>query len=237
MAFRFRKSIKIAPGVRLNLSRSGVSTTLGGRGLSMNVSRRGTRVTAGIPGTGISYQVRSGGSSGRGAGGAGVTGREAEGCLGCGAVGFFMLLLMGLCASPDRSGTPAYRTDPLMLPPPTSQPAQEPRETFYLHGSLNLRSGPGRAFAVTRTLPRGEQVTLGAKDANGWAPAFDRHGQREGFVYRASDHVRSYAPAALRPRAPRHPSGASAICRDGTYSYSGSRRGTCSWHGGVAQWL
>jgi len=34
-----------------------------------------------------------------------------------------------------------------------------------------------------------------------------------------------------------HPEGASAICRDGTYSYSQSRRGTCSWHGGVSQWL
>lgn len=32
-------------------------------------------------------------------------------------------------------------------------------------------------------------------------------------------------------------SGATAICRDGTYSYSQSRRGTCSHHGGVAQWL
>ncbi len=33
------------------------------------------------------------------------------------------------------------------------------------------------------------------------------------------------------------PTGASAKCRDGTYSFSHSRRGTCSRHGGVAQWL
>jgi uncharacterized protein YraI len=32
-------------------------------------------------------------------------------------------------------------------------------------------------------------------------------------------------------------SGASAICVDGTLSYSAHRRGTCSYHGGVAQWL
>jgi len=31
--------------------------------------------------------------------------------------------------------------------------------------------------------------------------------------------------------------GATAICRDGTYSYSQSRQGTCSRHGGVARWL
>lgn len=33
------------------------------------------------------------------------------------------------------------------------------------------------------------------------------------------------------------PSGASAQCRDGTYSFSQSRRGTCSHHGGVAEWI
>ena len=31
--------------------------------------------------------------------------------------------------------------------------------------------------------------------------------------------------------------GASAHCQDGTYSFSKHRRGTCSWHGGVARWL
>lgn len=33
------------------------------------------------------------------------------------------------------------------------------------------------------------------------------------------------------------PSGASARCRDGSYSFSLNRRGTCSHHGGVAKWL
>lgn len=33
------------------------------------------------------------------------------------------------------------------------------------------------------------------------------------------------------------PAGASAKCKDGTYSYSKNRRGTCSGHGGVATWL
>lgn len=33
-----------------------------------------------------------------------------------------------------------------------------------------------------------------------------------------------------------NPSGASARCRDGSYSYSQNRRGTCSGHGGVATW-
>src|SRR5579871_5322683 len=33
------------------------------------------------------------------------------------------------------------------------------------------------------------------------------------------------------------PPGATALCRDGTYSYSKHHSGTCSHHGGVAKWL
>jgi hypothetical protein len=33
------------------------------------------------------------------------------------------------------------------------------------------------------------------------------------------------------------PAGASAKCRDGTWSFSKSRRGTCSHHGGVGSWV
>ena len=33
------------------------------------------------------------------------------------------------------------------------------------------------------------------------------------------------------------PKGATAQCRDGSYSFSQSHSGTCSHHGGVAKWL
>jgi len=36
---------------------------------------------------------------------------------------------------------------------------------------------------------------------------------------------------------PTQPAGATAQCEDGTYSFSESRSGTCSHHGGVAVWL
>lgn len=36
---------------------------------------------------------------------------------------------------------------------------------------------------------------------------------------------------------PTQPAGATAECADGTYSFSESRSGTCSHHGGVARWL
>jgi hypothetical protein len=53
--FRFRRSFKIAPGVRINLSKSGVSTSLGTRGATVNVRGDRVRETVGIPGTGVSY--------------------------------------------------------------------------------------------------------------------------------------------------------------------------------------
>jgi hypothetical protein len=55
MGLRFSRSIRIAPGVRLNLSRSGLSLSVGARGASVNVGRRGVRTTVGMPGTGLSY--------------------------------------------------------------------------------------------------------------------------------------------------------------------------------------
>jgi hypothetical protein len=55
MGFRFRRSIKLAPGIRLNLSKSGVSASIGRRGATLNISDKGTKATVGIPGTGVSY--------------------------------------------------------------------------------------------------------------------------------------------------------------------------------------
>ena len=55
MGFRFRRSIKLAPGVRVNLSKSGISTSLGRPGLTVNLRGDRVKTTAGSPGTGISY--------------------------------------------------------------------------------------------------------------------------------------------------------------------------------------
>jgi hypothetical protein len=53
--FRFRRSFRLFPGLRINLSKSGVSTSVGRRGLWFTIGPRGTRETIGIPGTGLSY--------------------------------------------------------------------------------------------------------------------------------------------------------------------------------------
>lgn len=57
MGFRFRRSIKILPGVRVNLSKSGISTSRV-PGATVNIGTRGTKATVGLPGTGFSYSER-----------------------------------------------------------------------------------------------------------------------------------------------------------------------------------
>ena len=62
MGLRFRKSIKIAPGVKLNLNKKSASITLGGKGVHHTISTTGKKTTSvGIPGTGIYYTESSGG--------------------------------------------------------------------------------------------------------------------------------------------------------------------------------
>ncbi len=62
MGLRFRKSIKLAPGIRINFSGSGVSWTLGPRGASIGIGKRGTYLNTGIPGTGLYTRKRIGNS-------------------------------------------------------------------------------------------------------------------------------------------------------------------------------
>ncbi|EJR51787.1 hypothetical protein IIO_06197 [Bacillus cereus VD115] len=58
MGFKFRKSIKVAPGVKINLSRSGVGVSAGVKGARVSTGPSGTRITTSVPGTGLSYEKR-----------------------------------------------------------------------------------------------------------------------------------------------------------------------------------
>jgi len=65
MGFRFRRSIRIAPGLRVNLGKTGLSLSAGVRGASVTVGPKGAYGNVGLPGTGISYRSKLGGSSSR----------------------------------------------------------------------------------------------------------------------------------------------------------------------------
>jgi hypothetical protein len=55
MGFRFRRSIRLGKGLRINLSKSGASLSVGRHGATMNLEPKGKKVTVGLPGTGLSY--------------------------------------------------------------------------------------------------------------------------------------------------------------------------------------
>ena len=77
-------------------------------------------------------------------------------------------------------------------------------------------SQPGTTTTATDTKPKQEQPTC---TNNG-------------------TYVNSKGQTVPRPETcSAAPKGATAQCREGSYSYSQSRRGTCSHHGGVDKWL
>lgn len=55
MGFSFRRSVRLFPGVSLNVSARGFSTTVGTRGATLTTGSRGSRLHLGLPGTGLSF--------------------------------------------------------------------------------------------------------------------------------------------------------------------------------------
>lgn len=127
----------------------------------------------------------------------------------------------------------------------------------YTTHNLNLRSGPGTNHGILLTIPAGTSVSIDEDCDCKWIAV-----EYKGYIgYVSSKYLSNYrvAPkksfssglyttkryyiksAGTKVQSPTYyksvPAGATAICRDGTYSFSRSRRGTCSHHGGVARWL
>jgi len=65
MSLRFRRTMKLAPGLRLNITKQGFSISAGPRGAKLTIGTSGARVSAGIPGTGLYYSEKLGGSTSR----------------------------------------------------------------------------------------------------------------------------------------------------------------------------
>lgn len=117
MGFRFRKSFKIAPGVRVNVGKKSVGISAGVKGARVSVNSSGRKTTTvGLPGTGLSY------SKTEKIGGRKTTTRSAssnnaqpirpdlppaqpleekkkKGCCGCAVYAFIALLIIGALGS------------------------------------------------------------------------------------------------------------------------------------------
>ena len=95
-------------------------------------------------------------------------------------------------------------------------------DVTYVNGLETTRSEVKREILKQPV----QQVTLVGTYVKPAATSTSSSG--DGYTNSQGNHVASPSSS---------PSGATARCGDGTYSYSQSRRGTCSHHGGVATWL
>jgi hypothetical protein len=62
--FRFFRRVHLAPGLTVNLAKTGPSISLGARGAHVTLSRTGIRNTVGLPGSGCFYTSKQGWHSG-----------------------------------------------------------------------------------------------------------------------------------------------------------------------------
>ena len=120
MGFRFRKSVKIAPGVRLNIGKKSVGISAGVKGARVSVNSNGRKTTTvGLPGTGLSYSKteKIGGSKTKAASTSAsdepldtITRpdlppaqpqeeKKKNGCCGCAVYAFIALLIIGALGS------------------------------------------------------------------------------------------------------------------------------------------
>ena len=87
---------------------------------------------------------------------------------------------------------------------------------------------------VGLTWPQAQPKPAPSPTPNASAPA-TTSGPCAADYYRNVNGVCVHRPVKTQGSAV--PAGATAQCRDGSYSFSQHRRGTCSLHGGVARWL
>ncbi|HEY8253244.1 MAG TPA: DUF4236 domain-containing protein [Rhizomicrobium sp.] len=191
MGFRFQKRISILPGVRINLSKSGVSTSLGPRGADVNIGKDGVTANAGLPGTGLSYRQKLGGASA----GAGATNKKAGkgGWLavllvigGLGVWAFQHLGKVEKTLAPVRapvSSTVLSTGLPTGLSPKastgvsaTSLPATSANDNMqrFVHreGAI-LREEPRASGHILRKESKGAAVALVSQSDDGWSQVRD----------------------------------------------------------------
>jgi len=201
MPLRFHRVISIIPGfLRLNLSKGGLSGSVGPRGADVNIGKPGITTNAGLPGTGLSYRQRLGVAHGSGIG-----------------VGLFIAALAfagykyfahnGLPNIPgiapaqqttstrlpgdDSGGIPTVTREARVSHPRAAHPhhaqvaagadvvaaAKPASGTMYVRrGNSDLRPAPSTSSEAIRKLAKGETVTLIAL-SDKWAEV-DDHGTK-----------------------------------------------------------
>jgi Protein of unknown function (DUF4236)/Bacterial SH3 domain len=208
MGWRFRKSFRIAPGIRLNMGKSGfTSLSIGGRGATLNLGKRGVTSTVSLPGTGLSYQhlyknpppvhqtqplLPATPTSGRTI--------SIRACVvGAVVVGGYLALRSPTPSPPLTSVAtatapvvPAVLTTAIAAPvgSQTAVPqivmARDPAISISTRQvttiQANVRSAPSMAGPVVRTFIRG-QVVQALQTENGWTRVAEQDGEPIGWMH------------------------------------------------------
>jgi hypothetical protein len=169
---RFQKRLRILPGVRVNLSKSGASTSIGPRGADVNIGRDGVTTNAGIPGTGLSYRQKVGG------------GGHSHGMLGMAAlVGGLAVWGVQHFDKIAHVLTPAQQSASATAPDSATQAATpttdhspvntaSPGLRFVHRGGSIIRDAAKTSGHKLKKEVKGARVTL-ISQADGWAKVTD----------------------------------------------------------------
>ena len=279
---RFRRRLKIAPGITLNLGKRSISTSIGVKGAHITEGTRGGRAAVGIPGTGLSYiktfkraspKIGDPAPSITGGGDEPPTGSNMSlsriGCFGWFVILVaFALALTALVALAPLVVPIGLVLIALLLWNPSGIgdrihvwrvwrffPGLHGRRTalsFATVLAVYLVALPAASFALVVTSPR---PTPSPSPSSTPVPAVGGDGTSVATPVStpttpptpAPTPVPTALPTAQPTTAPTVApppaqttdplAGVTAICVDGSYSYSAHRSGTCSHHGGVAQWI
>jgi Holliday junction resolvasome RuvABC ATP-dependent DNA helicase subunit len=106
MAWNYRKRVKIAPGVHINFSKNGISSSIGPKGAKVTFGKRGTYMSTSIPGIGLYSRQKIGSGIGTLSTINSTNSSNNNGCLGCLKTSFSMVLIVvGLCLLMGKTPT------------------------------------------------------------------------------------------------------------------------------------
>ena len=168
MGFRFQKRISVLPGLRVNLSKSGASASIGPRGADANIGRNGITTNAGLPGRGLSYRSRLG-----------THGSWLGVALLVGALAFWAGRHAGNGTAEPAAIAPGAALATTTMKPPVSHASQAIKEAVapgpvYVHrGRTVLRDAPKSSGESLKREAKGARIELLELDDGGWAKVKD----------------------------------------------------------------
>ncbi len=182
MTFRFQKRFSILPGVRINMSKGGISTSIGPRGADVNIGKDGISTSAGIPGTGLSYRSKLGHK------GAGlgvlllIAGLAWWGYTHFAKVQKFLAPAPAPVAAAAPAPIPALPLQNYGGQPPATPvraavrkaaEAPIPGTRYVRRANSVLRDAPKASAKTLKKESKGATVTLVALEGDGWAKVTD----------------------------------------------------------------